>query len=219
MSKVKQFAGEKLDERFGIGFTDLVSPDGLQDPTNSGQYSKKELLAEFRNRPDGINIDEGEGNLVDKYQGLVDSGATFNKRAQDYLTGHGVVFGSDSEIPNDIEFDIGPVPVMPTPDSSNIPPEYLAAISKPTTQTISDSYVPDMDDFGGSGVGSGIDFDQTLNVNQNNPIASYINGDNNSSNIYQYNGITNSAFDDSDGLYAQRDPEGFKNLFMKNFFS
>ena len=213
MSKVKQFAGEKLDERFGKGFSDRVMPDGLQDATDSGQYSKKELLAEFRRRPDGVNIDEGEGNLVDKYQALVDSGTSFNKRAEDYLAGHGVVFKRPME---DMPEDLMDVPVE---SFQPVNPREIPTFSSSPIQTITTSPSIDEDDFVPGLSGGGFDFAQTLNVNQNNPINSYINGDNNSSNIYQYNGINNEAFGDTDGLYAQRDPEGFKNLFMKNFFS
>lgn len=217
MSKVKQFAGEKLDERFGKGFSDRVMPDGLQDATDSGQYSKKELLAEFRRRPDGVNIDEGEGNLVDKYQALVDSGTSFNKRAKDYLARHGVVF----KRPEEIEMEDTPEDLMDVPVESFQPvnPREIPTFSSSPIQTITTSPSIDEDDFVPGLSGGGFDFAQTLNVNQNNPINSYINGDNNSSNIYQYNGINNEAFGDTDGLYAQRDPEGFKNLFMKNFFS
>ena len=57
-------AMKKLDERFGEDFTDRVKGDGMQEPTKQG-YSRRELLAEFRGRPDGVKIDEGDGNLVE----------------------------------------------------------------------------------------------------------------------------------------------------------
>ena len=85
----RRMAGEKLDERFGEGFTNRTKADGLQDPTAQGGYSKKELLAEFRAG------NKGNGNLASKYQDLVDSGEKFNGQAQAYLKSHGVNFNSN----------------------------------------------------------------------------------------------------------------------------
>ena len=211
MSKLKKrMAGEKLDERFGEGFTDRVKGDGMQEPTKQG-YSKRELLAEFRGRPDGVKINEGEGNLVDKYQGLVDSGKRFNNQAEDYLKSHGVVFNRPEEIemidePDEIDFvDDEPIvqyrPEVPTFSSAPI-------------QTITTSPSPEEVDLGGSG----FDFDQTLNVNQDNDIYNAIYGSNNNVSNFQDNSISNSA-NIGDGLYAQRNPMDFKNMFMQNLFN
>ena len=210
-------AGEKLDERFGEGFTDRVKPDGMQDPTESGRYSKKELLAEFRGRPDGVKIDEGEGNLVDKYQGLVDSGTTFNKKAQDYLKGHGVVFNRPEEIemedmPEDTIVD-QPVVGRPVTVPSEIPTFSSAPI-----QTITTSPSIDEDDFVPGVSDGGYDFDQTMNVNQDNDINNMIYGSDNNVSNYQDNSIGN-YMNIGDGLYAKRDPMGFKNMFMANLFN
>ena len=153
-------------------------------------------------------------------------GLNYNKHGREYLQREGdydIGYGSDQwgdilgynkvndvddvdEIVEDIE-SVTPIKnVSPFPASSPV-------------QTITTNPFPDEVAFVPNLGGGGFDFDQTLKVNQNNDINSYINGDNNSLNNYQYNGINNEAFGDTDGLYAQRDPEGFKNLFMKNFFN
>ena len=214
MSKVKQFAGEKLDERFGKGFSDRVMLDGLQDATDSGQYSKKELLAEFRRRPDGVNIDEGEGNLVDKYQALVDSGTSFNKRAEDYLAGHGVVFKRPME---DMPEDLMDVPVE---SFQPVNPREIPTFSSSPIQTITTSPSIDEDDFVPGLSGGGFDFDQTLNVNQDNDIYNAIYGSNNNVSNFQDNSIQNTGIAGySDGQYAQRNPNGFLRDKMFNLFN
>ena len=210
-------AGEKLDERFGQGFSDRVRPDGLQDPTDSGQYSKKELLAEFRGRPDGVNIDEGEGNLVDKYQSLVDSGKTFNRRAQEYLEGHGVVFNRPEEIEME-EMPEDTIVDQPVVDRPVTVPREIPTFSSAPIQTITTSPSIDEDNFVPGLSDSGYNFDQTMNVNQDNDISNMIYGNDNNVSNYQDNSIGN-YMNIGDGLYAQRDPEGFKNMFMKNLFS
>ena len=209
-------AGEKLDERFGEGFTDRVKPDGMQDPTKSGRYSKKELLAEFRARPDGVKIDEGEGNLVDKYQGLVDSGTTFNRQAQDYLEGHGVVFNR----PEEIEMEDMPEDVMDEPIQSFQPvsPREMPTFSSAPIQTITTSPSIDEDDFASGLSDGGYNFDQTMNVNQDNDINNMTYGSNNNISNYQDNSIGN-YMNIGDGLYAKKDPMVFKTDFMTNLFN
>ena len=193
MSKLKnRMAGGKLDERFGEGFSNRVKPDGMQDPTNSGQYSRKELLAEFRERPDGVKIDEGDGNLVDKYQGLVDSGSRFNRKAQDYLEGHGVVFNR----PEDIDF------------VTDEPMEQLPVEYAPDVPTFSSAPIQSIVSSGEGG----------MNINQDNDISNLIYGNDNNVSNYQDNSIGDSM-NIGDGLYAKRDPMGFKNMFMQNLFN
>jgi hypothetical protein len=215
MSKLKnRMAGKKLDERFGKGFTDRVKGDGMQERTNQG-YSKRELLAEFRGRPDGVSIDEGEGNLVDKYQGLVDSGKRFNNQAEDYLKSHGVIFNRPEESvikdePEEIDF-VNDEPIAEYP--SEVP-----SFSSAPVQTIITSPNPDESDFVPGLSGDGFDFDQTLNVNQDNDISNLVYGSNNNMTNYQDNSISNIA-SIGDGLYAQRNPMDFKNTFMQNLFN
>ena len=184
-----------LDERFGEGFSERVSPDGLQDATNKGSYSKKELLAEFRGRDKGVSIDEGEGNLVDKYQGLVDSGSSFNGKARAYLEGHGVVFGNKGDKPEDpvpdVEIDD---PVVRPTDPTPRPP-----IAGPI-QTINPGNPGDTDGL-------------NVNINQDNDISNNTYGD----GSYVVNSPDNSI--SIDGYGKESDGDDFKNMWMNNFFS
>ncbi len=160
-----------LDERFGEGFSERVSPDGLQDPTNRGGYSKKELLAEFRGRGKGVSIDEGEGNLVDKYQGLVDSGEKFNGKARSYLEGHGVEFGGRGGGGNED-------PVVEVPETNPTP--------NPTP-----SPTPSNPPVGPQPPILGTPVSQI--VNQDNDINSTVTGDNNTVDINQDNSVNQTA--------------------------
>lgn len=193
MSK-QRMAGEKLDERFGEGFSDRVKPDGLQDATDKGSYSKKELLAEFRGRDKGVKIDEGEGNLVDKYQGLVDSGSSFNGQARAYLEGHGVVFGNKTKPEEPVEDVVIDDPVV-TPTNPTPRPPIAGPI-----QTINPGNPGDTDGL-------------NVNINQDNDIINDINGSNNVVTNNQDNSI-------SVGGYGKKsDGDDFKNMWMNNFFS
>lgn len=210
-------AGEKLDERFGEGFTDRVKGEGIQEPTKQG-YSKRELLAEFRARPDGVSVDEGEGNLVDKFQGLVDSGTRFNNQAEDYLRGHGVVFKQ----PNDVkpieeikDIDSDPSPSLSEVDAPISIGTYAPIQESSPVQTITTNPVPEFKNDSGD---NGYDFSQTLNANQDNDIYNSIVGSNNNVSNFQDNAIGNYS-SIGDGLFAQRDPMGFKNKFMNKLFS
>jgi len=195
MSK-QRMAGEKLDERFGEGFTDRVRPDGLQDPTDNGNYSKRELLAEFRTKDKGVKINEGEGNLVDKYQGLVDSGTGFNKQARSYLEGHGVVFGDTESTPEAPIADVIDDPVVAPTDPTPAPPFPTAG----PIQTINPGNPGDID-----GV--------NVNINQDNDIINDINGNDNVVTNNQDNSI-------SVGGYSKKsEGSDFKNMWMNNFFN
>ena len=209
MSKLKKrMAGEKLDERFGEGFTDRVKSEGIQEPTKQGA-SKRELLAEFRTRPDDVSVDD----MVTRYQGIADSGQRFNRQAREYLKGHGVTFNK----PKDIE--IADEPVAADIDMSEIEApisEDDSIIESSPIQTITNNPAPYMPSGGEDEFG----IDQTLNINQDNDIYNRITGNNNNTFSYQNNAITNSGIGGfTDNLYAKRDPEGFKNLFMNKFFS
>lgn len=159
-------AGEKLDERFGEGFTDRVKADGLQDATKQGGYSKKELLAEFRGRDKGVKVDEGEGSLVDKFQGLVDSGEKFNGQAQSYLESHGVNFGGGGGGEKPAEPPSGGKP----PSNPTEPPSVI----NPTSPFDPPGSI-------------------NQNVNQDNDINSNVNGNNNTVNIGQDNSVIQNA--------------------------
>ncbi len=163
-----------LDERFGEGFSERVSPDGLQDATNKGRYSKKELLAEFRGRGKDVSINEGEGNLVDKYQSLVDSGQKFNGKARSYLEGHGVTFGGGGN--GDPEVPIPETEPTPAPTPTPTPTPTIPTPVKPpgTPQPV----------IGAPG---------SQIVNQDNDVNSNVTGDNNNVNIDQDNSVHQSA--------------------------
>ena len=79
-----------LQERFGEDYVNNVKGEGLQDATNKGKYSRKELASEFRYGRGDTSVDD----TVAKYQGMVDSGEfKGNNRAQEFLKGHGISFG------------------------------------------------------------------------------------------------------------------------------
>jgi len=181
----KRMAGQKLDERFGKGFTDRVKGDGMQEPTDQG-YSKRELLAEFRARPDGVKIDEGKGNLVGKYQALVNSGSRFNNQAEDYLKSHGVIFKQPKDVAdNSNDFDDSSSNTAP----SNAAPSNAAPISIGTySPSYESSPVQTITSSPGSGGG--------MNVN-NDIYSSIIGNDNNLSN-YQDNSISGPDLADID---------------------
>ena len=163
-----RMAGVKLDERFGKGFTERVKPDGLQDATAKGGYSKKELLAEFRGREKCVSIDEGEGNLVDKFQGLVDSGEKFNGKAKSYLESHGVTFGGSGggNGGNNPDAPIEPPsggkpPSNPTEPPSTINPPSPFAPPGSTNQTVNQD-----NDINNTVIGDG----NTVNIGQENSV-------------------------------------------------
>ena len=89
----------KLQERLGKEEYERISAEGQQDPRKDGMYSAAEVISEFRERPKGVSVNEGEDSMVSKYQGLVDSGSTFNKKAKSYLTSQGVNFRNKSKGP------------------------------------------------------------------------------------------------------------------------
>jgi len=81
-----------LEERLGTEEYNRISAEGQQDPTKDGRYSAREVISEFRERPEGVSIDEGDNSMVAKYQGLVNDGAKFNRQARSYLEKQGVTF-------------------------------------------------------------------------------------------------------------------------------
>jgi len=86
-----------LEERLGTQEYRRLSADGMQDPTQRGQYSAGEVISEFRERPRGITVDEDDNSMVSKYQGIVDSGSKFNNKAKSYLQDRGVNFGTQDK--------------------------------------------------------------------------------------------------------------------------
>jgi hypothetical protein len=86
-----------LEERLGTKEYDRISSEGQQDPRKGGRYSAAEVISEFRERPKGTSVNEGDNSMVSKYQGMVDGGSKFNNKAKAYLTSQGVNFNSKSK--------------------------------------------------------------------------------------------------------------------------
>lgn len=82
-----------LERRIGTEEYERIGARGHDAATGKGKYSAQEVISEFRNRGKGVGVDKGEGSMVDYFQGLVNDGAKFNGKAQEYLKGHGVTFG------------------------------------------------------------------------------------------------------------------------------
>ena len=160
------------ERRLGTEEYDRLSGSGLQDATDAGKYSAKEVISEMRSGRDGKSTEE----MASYYQGLADEGTKFNKRAQDFLSErHGVTFGKSGggdDKPADpvTEDPITADPVTP-PDNDGVP------TNPPIT--------------GGPGVPS--PFSQTQIVNQDNDINNTVTGDNNTTNINQDNSVTQSG--------------------------
>ena len=88
----------KLEQRMGGDVFKRLSAAGMQDPTNRKQYSAKEVIAEFRGRGDS-KVDEGDGNIKQRFLDAQAGGAKFNQRAQNYLTEqHGFDFGKSTDV-------------------------------------------------------------------------------------------------------------------------
>ena len=92
-----------LEERLGTQEYNRISAEGQQDPTKGGRYSAREVISEFRERPKGVSVDEGDNSMVAKYQGLVNDGAKFNRKAQSYLEKQGVSFSRPESSDNNSE--------------------------------------------------------------------------------------------------------------------
>ena len=110
-------------------------------------------------------------DFTEKYQGLVDGGATFNNKAQAFLEGRGITFGGGGDkTPKD---QLSETPETPTPEV-NIP--------TPTPETPEPGFTP--------GIVTG-GFGQV--VNQDNDVNSNVTGDDNVVNIGQDNSVRQSA--------------------------
>ena len=67
-----------LDRRLGAEEYDRLGAVGQQDPTEAGDYSAKEVIAEFRNAKKGgySGVDEGDNSVVDYFKKLQEEGFT-----------------------------------------------------------------------------------------------------------------------------------------------
>lgn len=160
-----------LERRIGTEEYDRIGAEGLDDPDNRGAYSAKEVISEFRNRGDGVSVNDGEGSMVEKYQGMVDSGTKFNNKATEYLKKQGVTFGGDpAEDIADNDQEVGKPVTSPGQPSQEQDPWVMP----PAT---------------GPGVGGGM----TQQVQQDNDISTNITGDGNTVNNNQDNSVKQSA--------------------------
>jgi len=103
-----------LEERIGTEEYDRISADGHQDVRKGGRISAAEATAEFRERADGVSLDD----KISEYQGMVDGGQKFNNKAQSYLEKHGINFPGSSEV-KDPEPD--PIEPIEAPNAGNGP--------------------------------------------------------------------------------------------------
>ena len=127
-----------LEERLGTQEYRRLSADGMQDPTQRGQYSAGEVISEFRERPRGITVDEGDNSMVSKYQALVDSGSKFNNKAKSYLQDRGVNFGTQDKA-DDTSTNTpapAPAPSAPLAGTNSAQGSINSPISQANPQTI-----------------------------------------------------------------------------------
>lgn len=186
-----------LEERIGTDEYDRIGAAGQQDATNQGKYSAREVISEFRNRGKGVSIDEGDDSMVAKYQGLVDDGTTFNKRARDYLKGHGVQFGGNGESPEDIpEATPDPVTTTPTPIDNDTGSGPVTINPYPV---------------GGGGGSSS----QTQTVVQNNDQTSNVTGNGNTVTQNQDNSVSQNGFVSANSAKAS----GLKDSYILNLLN
>ncbi len=164
-----------LDRRIGKDEYDRIGAEGHDRPNDRGQYDAAEVIAEFRSRPKGTSVNNGEGSMVEKYQSMVDSGTTFNKRATSYLQKQGVNFDMTGDPITDPE----PDPIEEAPEVPSIP--------APPPEDDQDPWpFP-------PGTMPGISGGMSQNVNQDNDIYTSITGDNNVVTNNQDNSISQSS--------------------------
>ena len=99
-----------IERRVGTEEYDRISADGSQALDDGGRMTANEVISEFRERPKGVTVNEGDDSMVAKYQGMVDSGTKFNAKAKSYLERQGVNFGPGAETPPEETPDIDDTP-------------------------------------------------------------------------------------------------------------
>jgi len=192
----------KLEERIGTEEYDRISPDGHQDVRKGGRISAAESIAEFRERADGVSVED----KVAEYQGMVDSGQKFNNKAQSYLEKHGINFPGSGEDSNDIPDPVETNPVETEPVTSG-PAPTVGEINIDTGAGPVDMGANPI--YGGSG---GTPNSQTQVVNMDNDQTSVVNGDGNTVTQNQDNIVSQNGFDSAKSAKAQ----GMKNKYILN---
>ena len=194
----------KLEERLGTERYEELAKPGQQDKRKGDRYSAAEVIAEFRERPKGVSVNEGDNSMVSKYQNYVDNGLKFNNRAKDYLISQGVDFSQINPKPDrkGPKKPDTPAPVVPINGPITTGPITIDTGSGPVTMPAPvDTPYPSRESGGNS------------YVQDNDQISNQI-GNNNISNQYQ----DNSIIDYSNDRYA--DPGmSFKNAFMNRMFA
>ena len=206
-SNSRQQAKNKVQARLGDDKYKNVSQAGLQDATKQGSYSAAEVKAEFRNRGDS-KVNEGEGSILQRFQDAQEGGATFNKKAQNYLSEkYGMTFGKKEKeeeeptygIPTPVKTE--PAPYLPDPNANvdKEPPttgEYKPPATNIKTPTITvNPPFPGTEGGGGGGNITPTVQTQDQNVSQDNDITNTITGDGNTvtnnvdNSVRQYGGI------------------------------
>ena len=167
----------QLERRVGTEEYDRISADGAQGLDDSGRMTAAEVISEFRERPSGVKVNEGDNSMVSKYQEMVDSGTRFNGKAQSFLEGQGVNFGPGAETPPeetpDIEDTPAPIAAAPEPEGENDPWPFPPGL--------------------GGGVVPAPTGSQIQQIQQDNDINTTISGDNNNVKNNQDNSISQSG--------------------------
>jgi len=133
-----------LEERMGSDEFKRLSASGMQDPTNKNKYSAKEVISEFRGRGDS-KVDEGDGNIKQRFLDAQAGGAKFNQRAQNYLTEqHGFDFSKKAKNPVEDKTDVTPKSQQKAQEFKDDKMEIVKEFMKKETPT-----------FKGTGEGSG----------------------------------------------------------------
>jgi len=218
MADSKEFR-DKIEERKGTDWYDSAKKVGdLHDAHMSRdgktkRYSGAEIRAEMRAGRGDMTTEE----LTKQYEDMYASGQiNLNGNAKEFLRDiHGANLVRKGDGGSDIKMIDEPEEIDFVDDEPMVQyrPQVTTFSSAPI-QTITTSPSPEEVDLGGSG----FDFDQTLNVNQDNDINNSLYGSNNVVSNFQDNSISNSA-NIGDGLYAQRNPNGFLNQKMFNLFN
>lgn len=216
MAGSKEFR-DKIEERKGTDWYDSAKKVGdLHDAYMSRdgktkRYSGAEIRAEMRAGRGDMTTEE----LTKQYEDMYASGQiNLNGNAKEFLRNiHGANLVRNSDVGGDYN-DVIENPVV-IPIDPTLRPPIAGPIQTITTSPSTDEvdFVPGLSD-------GGFDFDQTLNVNQDNDIFNAIYGNKNNVSNYQDNSIQNSGITGySNGLYAQRNPDGFLRDKMFNLFN
>lgn len=152
-----------LERRIGTEEYDRLSRGGIQLLDDGNRMTAREVISEFRERPEGVKVNEGEDSMVSRYQNMVDSGTRFNAKARKYLKGHGVDFSGN--IAND------PV-TNPEPDPIEESPSTVISAPAPTPITSTNNVT-----FGAPGTAPGVD--DVQQIAQDNDIYSTVYGNGN----------------------------------------